>query len=225
MPEALSGTLTKTEKSHQDDPPAEEDMNISQCKKITFAYTEASYEDVLYKLKIKAALDKTYSLHAGTNKINDIFVVADKCDPQIYNSKILKAIFLPCKATCGTMMISNIQDGWRTLCFQLSTELEKGFYVFDWTDTSHKNVINSFTYIENGEVLRAVYSMKDPRWIFYQTGEPMRFENTTFYDNKIKSKRINKSIILDYCKYLNLDLDNINFMAPSKSAILSLFSD
>lgn len=53
----------------------------------------------------------------------------------------------------------------------------------------------------------------------------MHFENTTFYDNKIKSKRINKSIILDYCKYLNLDLDNINFMAPSKSAILSLFSD
>ncbi|QHM70040.1 hypothetical protein C7M51_00300 [Mixta intestinalis] len=111
-------------------------------------------------------------------------------------------------------MVSNLQDGWGTLCHQLSKFTKHGFYSFRLDEENKKDVMNSFDYVgytDKLKKIRVVYSMTDPRWKFYQVGEMLWFENESYYNNRIIRKRINKYILTEYCNKLSLNITDEDF--------------
>ena len=196
-------------------------MNIYQCDAIKFSYIDAQHESVNNYLLNKVKEDGKYSLHPFEESIDSMFDKKNSATPQVYKSDAaLKAVFFPCPFTTGTIMISNIIDGWETLCFQMSEGIGVNVFVFRFDVSKDECAMNSLLYMENGNAKRVIYAMKDPKWKFFQMGAPLWFENEDFYKEKTIAKRINKSIIIDYCKKLNVMIDDENFCGVKKEASL-----
>ncbi|EAM3017500.1 hypothetical protein GWV09_03235 [Salmonella enterica] len=78
-------------------------------------------------------------------------------------------------------MVSNIIDGWDSFCFQMSAGINANVFVFRLDNGKDTSVMNYLLYMENGVTRRVIYAMKDPKWKFFQMGEPLWFENADFY--------------------------------------------
>ena len=52
--------------------------------------------------------------------------------------------------------------------------------------------------------VRNILCYRDPQWVFYEDGEPLEFENTELYKQRLKRKRFNKEIILKYVHYWDI---------------------
>lgn len=59
--------------------------------------------------------------------------------------------------------------------------------------------------------VRNILCYRDPQWVFYEDGEPLEFENTELYKQRLKRKRFNKEIILKYVHYLGWDIMDERF--------------
>lgn len=193
-------------------------MNMYLYNEIKFSYTPSSFENIKKILHKKVNENEMYTLLSDNRGFEAIIDTNNKSTPQVYNGD-LKAIFFPCTTTSGTIMLSNIKDGWETLCFQLSNKSEYGFYIIRLDESNLNDSMNSLCYINNGDVIRIVYSMKDPRWKFYQKGDALWFENKDYYNNRIISKRLNKKILTEYCNKLGLDIENELFWSIDESII------
>jgi hypothetical protein len=51
--------------------------------------------------------------------------------------------------------------------------------------------------------------------VFFDEGEPLWFENISYYKQRIKKNRLNKSIIIEYLKSLGWDVNNEIFWLSS----------
>ena len=120
-----------------------------------------------------------------------------------YNANPLKATFYPIKNDC-TIMFPNLQDGWFSLYKNIAKGLNsKSCYMTIMDDEKFAYPANSFRYYENG-LERVVYTLKEDKWVFYEQGEPLSFENKDYYNARIKKKRLNKAIMLEYCESLGI---------------------
>ena len=61
-----------------------------------------------------------------------------------------------------------------------------------------------------GEYKRYVLCYQDPRWVFYEKGTPLSFEDLTFYKSKYKKKRLNKNVIIRYLQHVGWNLEDEN---------------
>ncbi|EAA9322442.1 hypothetical protein CRQ39_24170 [Salmonella enterica] len=199
-------------------------MNLYNCEKIKFSYTPSSIEELRDALQKKVDLDDLNQLNVGIFDFNALFESTDMRIPQVYRSKHgLKALFFPYRTTQGTVMVSNIQDGWYTLCYQLSKLISHGVYLFQLDEGRSADIMNAFFYMEGKESIykeRVVYSMTDPRWKFYQKGDKLWFENEHYYTNRVIRKRMNKEILTEYCGQLNLDIKSDDFWSINGETIL-----
>jgi hypothetical protein len=73
--------------------------------------------------------------------------------------------------------------------------------------------------LQKGNILRLVYTMQDPKWIYREQGEILPFEDKDNYNKKRISERLNKRIIIEYCLKLGLDIENENFWESSEKAL------
>ena len=120
-----------------------------------------------------------------------------------YNANPLKAIFYPIKNDC-TIMFPNLQDGWLTLYKNIAKGLNsKSCYMMIMDDKKFAYPANFFRHYENG-LERVVYTLKENKWVFYEQGEPLPFENTDYYVARIKRERLNKPIMSEYCEHLKI---------------------
>lgn len=71
---------------------------------------------------------------------------------------------------------------------------------------------------------RLVRVMQDPRWVFFEMGEPLPFEQTEKYTERIKKKRLTNDMILDYAEAMGYDVRNPDFW-KSDNAIYLEWSD
>ena len=112
-----------------------------------------------------------------------------------------------------TIMISSLEDGWYTLCNIISENLKCEYYLFTLDDESLPEPKNSFIYVNNmdNELQRVLYSMKVGKWLFYEQGEPLPFEELSHYKQRIIRKRLTKQILIDYCKKLGLFVEDKHF--------------
>lgn len=121
-----------------------------------------------------------------------------------------------------TMLVSNVTDGWDTLCNAIAIRTKTDLYKFAWSNADHPDAMNAFRYTDfsAGDVSaafraqRVVYAMKDPRWIFYETGKPLPFEDVSLYKKRKITDRMNKPIIISYCGRLGIDVTAPDFLDP-----------
>lgn len=129
-----------------------------------------------------------------------------------------KAIFFsPKNCQDKTIMISNYKDGWVTLGNFISNEY--GAFNYNFRLSQDDSLINSFNYWEKGKELRVVYTMKDTKWVFYEQGNPLWFEDTNNYKKRFIKDRLNFNILTLYCKKIGIDILNNDFFKSDKEAV------
>lgn len=118
------------------------------------------------------------------------------------------------------LMVSNKEDGLDALNYYISHHLLIDFYIISISDIKSSEVKNSLTYIKNGKCKRIIYAMKDPKWIFYEEGNTLWFENTDYYKSRHIKDRLNKAIIIEYCYKLGFEILNEEFWCAEKAIFL-----
>lgn len=59
---------------------------------------------------------------------------------------------------------------------------------------------------------RYVRTMKDdPRWEFYQEGEPFEFEDVSRYSRRLKRERLDRDMVIEYMRQMGYDLEDPSF--------------
>ena len=78
--------------------------------------------------------------------------------------------------------------------------------------------LDELVYHSDGALKRAVRVMKDPRWVYWEEGEPLSFEDTSRYQLKIKPKRLDRPLLLTYLGAFGADVTSDAFWASSTAA-------
>ncbi|GHT97028.1 hypothetical protein AGMMS49545_23570 [Betaproteobacteria bacterium] len=195
-------------------------MNPYKCKQIVFAYLTTPLVDIEAILDKEIEMDKLSKKSVGIYPVDSVFDSSDVYRPQVYNANPTKALFFDCYSTKGTIMISNISDGWNTLCHILSSSTAGHVYMFQFDDPREESHLSCFSCIKNGEDVRIVYAIKDPRWKFFQKGEILSFENNDYYQRRVISSRVNRDILSEYCHFLHLEVEKDEFWEVKNKSIL-----
>jgi len=119
--------------------------------------------------------------------------------------------FTPLTYIDKTVMISNLEDGWYTLCNVISKNLSCDYYQFGLSGENESEPANLFMYVVNGSLERCVYSMKDGKWIFHSEGEPLHFEKQEAYESRLIKNRVTRQLLTDYCDHLGLFIEEEAF--------------
>jgi len=130
-----------------------------------------------------------------------------------------KVVFFNPKQTDIVVQYSNYYDGLVTLSNYLSDNLKMPFYRFELSNPEELDKKFSFAKYDGYEILRVMYAMQDPKWVFFEQGEVLPFENTANYEEKWIKDRLNKEIIIEYCSRLGFDITNNNFWESAKPAL------
>ncbi|WP_418983485.1 hypothetical protein [Alistipes sp.] len=124
---------------------------------------------------------------------------------------------------CGTAMFGNLQDGFDTLgyninrCFHI--ELTRiSLSLEDETGEFNYAPFYKFQHFYPDGRERYVRVMWDNRWEFWEKGEPMAFEQTEKYNERIRRKRLTNDMVLDYVKALGWDLRDPRFWTSQRDA-------
>ena len=125
-----------------------------------------------------------------------------------------------------TVMYGNQGDGFDTLCYVLN--LRYGYDVTKICLTLNpENKIDDeiydmrfFYHLGRDRSERLARVMQDPRWDFYEKGEPFPFEQTEKYKERIKKKRLTNDMILDYAEAMGYDVRNPDFWKSDSATYL-----
>ncbi|WP_310602695.1 hypothetical protein [Anaerosporobacter sp.] len=198
-------------------------MNMNEIPTITFAYFEISInciQNFLNGYLEKRINNQETFISLEKKDINKFLIEWKKIkELQIYKKEYSSALFYnPLISDEKTIMISNLADGWYTLCNVIANNLNCAYYLFTLSDEKDSEPMNSFRYKNNG-IKRSIYAMKEGKWYFYSEGEPLYFEEQKHYENKMIKKRLTKQILIDYCKELGLFIENENFWKTEKESL------
>jgi hypothetical protein len=131
-----------------------------------------------------------------------------------YNPNPKRATFFSASEN-ATIMFPNMQDGWNTLFHVIANGLKmKACYM---AIMDYRKLVDSSNYlihIEDSQ-RRVVYALKENKWVFYEEGTPLSFENTVYYNAKLKRERLSKEVMFEYCERLEI----------SKNGIITLSAD
>lgn len=118
-----------------------------------------------------------------TNKLysNKVFLISNLCDGLYSTSKVIREF-----SHCSLIKIA--------------------------MSTSTKNEYNCFwfQYIYPDGKERIIYALKEDRWVFYEEGELLPFENPDYYKRRKIKDRINNDIIIEYLSKCGIDLFDID---------------
>ena len=131
-----------------------------------------------------------------------------------------------------TVMFGNQIDGFYVLCYILSRRFGYDIVMVSLTTDLDNRIINEETYQclyfhylgKSDRDERLVRVMQDPRWDFFEMGEPLPFEQTEKYTERIKKKRLTNDMILDYSEAMGYDVRNPDFW-KSDNAVYLEWSD
>lgn len=125
--------------------------------------------------------------------------------------------------TNGTALFGNEQDGFDSMTWLLNriNKFEMTRIALDLdieNDEPEYGMYHSFQHMYADGRERMVRVMWDDRWDFYEEGEPMPFEQTERYAERLKRKRLTNEMVLDYAKALGWDLRDPAFWTSERDA-------
>lgn len=107
--------------------------------------------------------------------------------------------------------ISNYEDGLSTLCNVIHHRIRGVWVMCTFSNDSRVEYpCYKFHYSDSNFYDRDILAYKEDRWIFYEQGTPLAFENTDYYKNKFIKKRLNNEIIEEYLLKLGINLCDID---------------
>ena len=107
--------------------------------------------------------------------------------------------------------ISNYEDGLYTLCNVIHKHVRKNFIMCSLSNEENTEKPFFQFYYSNSELRdRKIMAYKENRWVFYEDGTALDFENETYYINKIIKKRLNNEIIIEYLNKCGVNLWEID---------------
>lgn len=139
---------------------------------------------------------------------------------QEYGGKDKIYFFHPLSYKSDVLMVTNKQDGRWSLAHFLSKNLDLEFYSITISNNKIPDPKNQFLFEKNGQCIRVIQAMKDPKWVFYEEGEVLWFENLDYYRNRYIKDRLNKEIIIEYCYKLGFEILNEEFWRAEKAIFL-----
>jgi hypothetical protein len=142
-----------------------------------------------------------------------------------YNSNKIKfIIFEPLTNPGVTVFFSNFADGWFTAVYNYTrlnnkTAFQVGFTVAD--TKQYPAYFFKFFFVDKGQIKeRTVHAIKEDKWVFFASDNPLEIEDTGNYLKKKIKDRINNEIIIGYLKKAGYDLTDHNFFKSNRNAIL-----
>jgi len=195
------------------------EFNFSMLSSFTFSCIDCALDRAEEAIRTIASRNAgKYALDSGNFDVNEVFSIRnDSIGLKSRASSYMAVLFQPFESS-QTIVISNLSDGWITLCNSIAVELKTFLYTFSFSDESEADARNALQYTDfstNNKVSRVVYAMRDPRWVFYEEGAALYFEDVENYKNRIIKKRLNKRILISYCEELGYEIMTPGFFIPS----------
>ncbi|MDD5974697.1 MAG: hypothetical protein PUC14_03035 [Bacteroidales bacterium] len=176
---------------------------------ITLTFFPENLTEILNKFK--SVYEQKFVIKTINKKSVDNFYI------QAYSSEDVKFILYSPKSNPNTtIMYANIADGYIRRVKKLSELYDQEYYnVVICTKNEERLDGYNFRYYSSTNC-RVVLCYQDYQWIFYEEGTPLPFENVELYKSRLKKKRLNKEVILQYLKYLGWDLTDKNIWLTDK---------
>lgn len=127
-----------------------------------------------------------------------------------------------------TLFVSSVADGYLSIVFCISKLIRGAHFEFCVSRPDLTYPANVIHVLEDGKSVRTVYSMRDgDRWVFFEKGDPLPFEETDLYRARRKRDRLTPEIISTYLErigYGSLKREFwINATAPARLLAMSSF--
>ncbi|EFN8788075.1 hypothetical protein DCA27_22640, partial [Escherichia coli] len=75
------------------------------------------------------------------------------------------------------------------------------------------------SFIESGKTIRLIRVIKENKWIFYEVGEPLWFEEKENYSKRRIADRITYDLLLSYSRKNGIDFDSPAFFKTEKESL------
>lgn len=109
---------------------------------------------------------------------------------KIYNNKVF--------------FISNYEDGLANVCRNIQKHLRCNAIMCALSNET-ENPFFKFHYFNSNLQERLLQAYKEDKWVFYEEGTPLPFENLDYYKNRLIKNRLNNSIIKEYLLKTGVD--------------------
>jgi len=140
---------------------------------------------------------------------------------QLYNPPSNKGTFwTPASAPDKTAFMANLTDGWHSLCHILGTDGGLRTLYVRASTTQEKWPVTDFEYYQDGLSIRYVRAMKeDPRWEFFQKGQPLAEENLQRYRARRIRDRLTEQDVADIATKLGWPISKADFWKSTQPAL------
>jgi hypothetical protein len=131
---------------------------------------------------------------------------------QPYNGKRGFILWEPKNANDRCAFMATFLDGWATLIHNMGTTYEHECLKIRISSATVTYPICELLYYIGGKEKRLIRSMKDePRWDFYQKGEPFQFEKLDYYNKRRIKDRFTEELLLEYMLVMGWNLRDETF--------------
>ena len=173
---------------------------------IAIELINADIETVKQKLLSLSAFNSFQVLYKKRdNGQTDIY---NLLTPQYLPNQIRFILFEPIGNPGTTICYTNMSNGWGEVFDGNSQSL--GFKVYHCRICDEQMDAYHFACFD-GLQKRYLLCYQDPQWVFYEEGEPLKFENVELYKSRLKKNRLNKEILLQYLNCLGWNIMDENF--------------
>lgn len=107
--------------------------------------------------------------------------------------------------------ISNYEDGLTNLCHIIHSYVKGNMVICTFSNELYMEYPGyHFHYSDTNFTERTILAYKEDKWVFYEQGKPLAFENTDYYKNRLIKKRLNNKIIEEYLLKLGINIWDID---------------
>ena len=197
-------------------------LNIYSFSKISFSAINLDLSSVEEALRLISTNNLGKNSILQDASFDMLFQKDDRGLLSISKSKSFQlGVFYRDPDSSQTIFLSNLEDGWITLANNILLQKSGSYINFRFSDVNSIDAISAFTFTSSAlNQERVVYSMRDPKWVFYEKGTPLWFEDTDAYKARRVKDRLNTKILLEYCSALNLNIEKDNYFKPKGETLV-----
>ncbi|NUF50244.1 hypothetical protein [Gilliamella sp. ESL0250] len=127
------------------------------------------------------------------------------------------AFYYSCVNDNKLIFVSNSSDGWDSLLYCITEANHSSYLSFRILSGAYPLIEMSFT--DSGETVRLVRAMKEDKWLFYEKGDLLWFEDKEQYNKKRIRDRVTYDLLLSYSKKNDIDFSSSNFFKTKKESL------
>lgn len=185
---------------------------IDSFEYLTFSVIDSNINNCFNELSFYVnEKKKEYNIEEAPVNFDKIYSVSPPGGAHFSKFLIWEPQNLPGK----TCFFSNNQDGRYTLILNYCKTFEHKAFMIAFSNKRELYpafIFYYFDYSKGNQIERIISLIKDgERWEFYTGGPLQPFEDDSYYQNRLKTKRFNKEILLSYLNKLGVDIESPKF--------------